>query len=81
MGRLKTDKERKDKQARQRKERKISKGNPYVQTEIDPVDINTLTPKAMNLVLKNMKRGWITRNSQCPCNSKKRFKNCCMETI
>jgi len=48
------------------------------QTIIKPIAMEDLTKECQELVKKNGK-GWITQNSQCPCNSGKRFKSCCMK--
>ncbi len=79
MGRLKTSKEREDKKAEQRRSKKITRGNPHVETEIKPVDPDKLTSKSCEIIRNNSKRGWVTRNSECPCGSHRRFKNCCMK--
>lgn len=55
----------------------MKKGNPYTQTEVKAVDTSKLDPVVMAMVM-NTKRGWVTRNSKCPCGSFRRFKNCCM---
>lgn len=46
-------------------------------TLIRKIPLENLLPKAKAMVLAG--KGWITRNSRCPCNSGKRFKNCCMK--
>ena len=80
MGRLKTSKKREDKKAEQRRSKKIARGNPYIETVTNPIDIKTLTPECAEFATRSIKRGhFLTRNSRCPCNSGKRFKSCCME--
>jgi len=46
-------------------------------TIIKRIPLETLSPKVRSMILEG--KGWITRNSRCPCNSGKRFKNCCMK--
>lgn len=42
-----------------------------------PIDPANLTPRA-RLQLETTGRTLVSRNSPCPCGSRKRFKRCCM---
>ena len=44
---------------------------------LKPINLNNLSPQVRKMVEKTG-RGYITRNSRCPCGSGKRFKKCCM---
>lgn len=41
------------------------------------VPLENLEPNVRRMVEQTGK-GWVTRNSRCPCGSGKRFKRCCM---
>ncbi len=45
---------------------------------INPINTNHLTPESARVALSHP-RGWVTRNTPCPCGSGRRFKRCCME--
>jgi len=47
-------------------------------TVIKPIPYEDLTLECQQLITEKGK-GWITRNSTCPCGSGKRFKKCCLE--
>lgn len=44
---------------------------------VKPIDPKNLSKKVLEMVVATGK-GYITRNSRCPCGSGKRFKRCCM---
>ena len=48
-------------------------------TVVKPINESLLTEESQKVAQKHP-RGWITRNTRCPCDSGRRFKNCCMET-
>lgn len=45
---------------------------------IRPIDEANLSPK-VRAALRETGRAQISRNSPCPCGSRKRFKRCCMK--
>lgn len=47
---------------------------------IKTIDPANLSPAVLAMVEKTG-RGWVTRNSKCPCGSGKRFKRCCMVKV
>ena len=49
-------------------------------TLIKPIKMEYLSKDCRKLI-KEKGKGWITRNSVCPCGSGKRFKSCCMELV
>ncbi len=49
-------------------------------TVVKPIRFEYLSEANQKLV-KESGKGWITRNSQCPCGSGKRFKSCCLEEL
>ena len=77
MSRIKTTKQSEEKREARRRSNKIQKGNPYTQAVVKSVDTSQLDPVVMAMIM-NTKRGWVTRNTKCPCGSFRRFKNCCM---
>lgn len=44
---------------------------------VKPVPLDTQRAEIRHIV-KMSKKGYVTRNSPCPCGSGKRFKRCCM---
>jgi len=46
-------------------------------TVVNCIPLENLSPKVREMVERTGK-GWVTRNSRCPCGSGKRFKKCCM---
>jgi hypothetical protein len=46
-------------------------------TVVHPIPIENLSDRVRTQVV-NTGKGWVTRNSRCPCGSGKRFKRCCM---
>jgi len=45
--------------------------------DIIPIRLEFLSPRVRKMVAETGK-GWVSRNSKCPCGSGKRFKACCM---
>ena len=43
----------------------------------NPILFEFLSPRVRKMVTETGK-GWVSRNSKCPCGSGKRFKACCM---
>ena len=78
MSRIKTWKESEERRLRKRKGNKMKRGNPYIEPVVKSVDTSKLSPEVMGMVFNNVRKGFITRNSECPCDSHRRFKNCCM---
>ncbi len=50
------------------------------QTVVKPIKFDNLS-KSNQKLIRDSGKGWITRNSQCPCGSGRRFKLCCMELV
>ena len=44
---------------------------------VKPVILEELSPRVRRMV-ERTGRGWVTRNSRCPCGSGRKFKRCCM---
>jgi len=44
---------------------------------VKPIRLEFLSPRVRKMVAETGK-GWVSRNSKCPCGSGKRFKACCM---
>jgi len=44
---------------------------------VKPIRLKFLSPRVRKMVTETGK-GWVSRNSKCPCGSGKRFKECCM---
>lgn len=45
---------------------------------VRPIPLDFLSSAARAVVIASG-RSWISRNSPCPCRSRKRFKKCCMK--
>lgn len=60
-----------------RRARAASRGSAGARTNIVPIDPANLTSRAQ-AQLAATGRTFVTRNSPCPCGSRKRFKRCCM---
>lgn len=56
-------------------EKELSRAD--IERYVRPVDPANLTPRAQ-AALRTSGRAQISRNSPCPCGSRKRFKRCCM---
>lgn len=50
------------------------------QTIFKTIKFDYLSESNQKLILERGK-GWITKNSECPCSSGKKFKKCCMELV
>lgn len=66
-----------EEEQRQKSRRVVLPSSSSPRTVIRPIDPKNLSARNQQQ-LKETGRTWVSRNSLCPCGSRKRFKRCCM---